>query len=219
MEDVLNLYEKPYNFAEPVICVDEKSKQLLQDKQKPVKARKGKLRRADYEYRRNGTRNIFLSVEPKAGQRQLKVTRHRKKPDFAQFIKELSKKYSRTEKIHIVVDNLNTHFEKSFYETFSQTEADNILKKIEFHYTPKHASWLNMAEIELSIVGRQCLNRRIPTEEKLKQEIKYWQKYRNDKKLTIQWKFTVKDARKKFRYRANNSNLTRQTFARVSHML
>ena len=140
MEDVLNLYEKPYNFAEPVICVDEKSKQLLQDKQKPVKARKGKLRRADYEYRRNGTRNIFLSVEPKAGQRQLKVTRHRKKPDFAQFIKELSKKYSRTEKIHIVVDNLNTHFEKSFYETFSQTEADNILKKIEFHYTPKHAS-------------------------------------------------------------------------------
>jgi len=206
MEDVLNLYEKPYNFAEPVICVDEKSKQLLQDKQKPVKARKGKLRRADYEYRRNGTRNIFLSVEPKAGQRQLKVTRHRKKPDFAQFIKELSKKYSRTEKIHIVVDNLNTHFEKSFYETFSQTEADNILKKIEFHYTPKHASWLNMAEIELSIVGRQCLNRRIPTEEKLKQEIKYWQKYRNDKKLTIQWKFTVKDARKKFRYRANRQN-------------
>jgi len=206
MEDVLNLYEKPYNFAEPVICVDEKSKQLLQDKQKPVKARKGKLRRADYEYRRNGTRNIFLSVEPKAGQRQLKVTRHRKKPDFAQFIKELSKKYSRTEKIHIVVDNLNTHFEKSFYETFSQTEADNILKKIEFHYTPKHASWLNMAEIELSIVGRQCLNRRIPTEEKLKQEIKYWQKYRNDKKLTIQWKFTVKDAKKKFRYRANRQN-------------
>lgn len=206
MEDVLNLYEKPYNFAEPVICVDEKSKQLLQDKQKPVKARKGKLRRADYEYRRNGTRNIFLSVEPKAGQRQLKVTRHRKKPDFAQFIKELSKKYSRTEKIHIVVDNLNTHFEKSFYETFSQTEADNILKKIEFHYTPKHASWLNMAEIELSIVGRQCLNRRIPTEEKLKQEIKYWQKYRNDEKLTIQWKFTVKDARKKFRYRANRQN-------------
>jgi len=206
MEDVLNLYEKPYNFAEPVICVDEKSKQLLQDKQKPVKARKGKLRRADYEYRRNGTRNIFLSVEPKAGQRQLKVTRHRKKPDFAQFIKELSKKYSRTEKIHIVVDNLNTHFEKSFYKTFSQTEADNILKKIEFHYTPKHASWLNMAEIELSIVGRQCLNRRIPTEEKLKQEIKYWQKYRNDKKLTIQWKFTVKDARKKFRYRANRQN-------------
>ncbi len=206
MEDVLNLYEKPYNPAKPVICVDEKSKQLIQGTRKPLKAKKGSLKRADYEYRRNGTRNIFLSVEPKAGQRHLKVTRHRKKPDFAQFIKELSEKYGDAEKIHIVADNLNTHFGKSFFETFSQTEAEDILKRIKFHYTPKHASWLNMAEIELSIAGRQCLNRRIPMEEKLRQEIGYWQNYRNDQKLTIQWKFTVKDARKKFKYRASRQN-------------
>ncbi|MFH0854107.1 MAG: IS630 family transposase [bacterium] len=207
MEDVLNLYQKPYNPIEPVICVDEKSKQLLQDARKPLRAKAGKLKRADYEYRRNGTRNIFLSVEPKAGQRQLKVTRYRKKPDFAQFIKELSENhYANAEKIHIVLDNLNTHFEKSFYETFPEMEASCILKRIKFHYTPKHASWLNMAEIELSIAGRQCLNRRIPAEEKLKQEIGYWQNCRNDEKLTIQWKFTVKDARKKFKYNHSRQN-------------
>lgn len=206
MEDVLSLYEKPYNPKEPVVCVDEKSKQLLQDKRKPLKAREGKLKRADYEYQRNGTKNIFLAVEPRAGQRHLKVTDHRKKPDFAQFIKELLEKYTEAEKIHIVADNLNTHFRKSFYETFSQTEADDILKRIKFHYTPKHASWLNMAEIELSIAGRQCLNRRIPTERKLKREIEYWQKYRNENKLTIQWKFTAKDARKKFKYGFSGQN-------------
>jgi hypothetical protein len=201
MEDVLNLYEKPYNPAEPVICVDEKSKQLIQDTRKTLKAKRNKLKRFDYEYRRNGTRNIFLAVEPKAGKRRLKVTHRRKKPDFAQFIKELSRNYGNAEKIHIVADNLNTHFEKSFYETFSKAEAQKILKRIKFHYTPKHASWLNMAEIELSIAGRQCLNRRISTEEKLKREIRYWQSYRNRKKMTIQWKFTVKDARRKFKYR------------------
>lgn len=203
---MLNLYEKPYDPLEPVICTDEKSKQLLQDKRKSLKARKGKLKRADYEYQRNGTRNIFLAVEPKAGWRYLKVTQCRKKPDFAQFIKELLKNYRSVKKIHLVADNLNTHFGKSFYETFSKREADKILQKIEFHYTPKHASWLNMAEIELSIAGRQCLNRRIPTEEELKQEIKHWQKYRNDNKLTIQWKFTVKDARKKFKYKVSGQN-------------
>jgi transposase len=201
MEDVLTLYERPYNPAEPVICVDEKSKQLIQDTRKTLKAEKNRLRRFDYEYLRNGTRNIFLAVEPKAGKRRLKVTRHRKKPDFAQFIKELAKNYGKAEKIHIVADNLNTHFGKSLYETFSKNEAEHILKRIKFHYTPKHASWLNMAEIELSVAGRQCLNRRIPTEEKLKQEIHYWQGYRNRKKIAIQWKFTVKDARKKFKYR------------------
>lgn len=206
MEDVLNLYAKPYNPAEPVICVDEKSKQLLQDKRKPLRAKEGKLRRSDYEYVRNGTKNIFLSVEPKAGKRYLKVTDHRKKPDFARFIKEISEKYDGAEKIHIVADNLNTHFKKSFYETFIQTEADDILRKIAFHYTPKHASWLNMAEIELSIAGRQCINQRIPTEERLKREIKYWQDYRNEKKMTIQWKFTAKDARKKFKYRVSRQN-------------
>jgi len=201
MEDVLNLYEKPYDSTEPVICVDEKSKQLIQDTRKSTKAEKNRLKRFDYEYRRNGTRNIFLAVEPKAGKRRLKVTHRRKKPDFAQFIKELAEKYGNAEKIHIVADNLNTHFEKSFYETFSKSEAEHILKRIKFHYTPKHASWLNMAEIELSIAGRQCLNRGIPTEEKLKREISYWQNYRNRKKMTIQWKFTVKDARKKFKYK------------------
>ncbi|MBI2436295.1 MAG: transposase [Candidatus Magasanikbacteria bacterium] len=129
MEDVLALYEKPYNPKEPVICMDEKSKQLLANKRKSKPAKAGKPRKTDYEYKRSGTRNIFLAVEPKAGFRKVKVTQHRKKPDFTRFIKELTAidRYRETEKIHVVVDNLNTHFEKSFYETFSQTEADRIV--------------------------------------------------------------------------------------------
>ncbi|MDP2676657.1 MAG: IS630 family transposase [bacterium] len=197
MYALLALYALPYNPLEPVICMDEKSKQLLENTRIPIPPKSGGAKKEDYEYRRKGTSNIFLAVEPKAGQRYLKVTRHRKRSDFAKFIKELSEKYSDAHKIHIALDNLNTHFEKSFYETFSKMEAGNILKRIEFHYTPKHASWLNMAEIEIGILDHQCLDRRLPNEKKLRKEIKCWQAKRNRQKKKINWTFTKQDADKK----------------------
>lgn len=202
MENLLKLYAKPYNPQEPVICFDEKSKQLLKDTRKGRPTKPGKPRRRDYEYERNGVRNIFLAVEPKAGFRTVSVTKHRKKPDLAHEIERIITlpRYSAAQKIHIVVDNLNTHFEKSFYETFEKERADKILKRIQFRYTPKHASWLNMAEIELSIMGRQCVNQRIPTEPKLIRAITAWEQRRNQSQSKINWKFTVKDARNVFKY-------------------
>ena len=202
MEHILELYEKPYTPEEPIICIDEKSKQLLKDSRKEKPTEKGKAKRKDYEYERNGTRNIFVAVEPKEGFRKIQVTKKRKKPDFAKFIRSLVKlkQYRDTKKIHIVLDNLNTHFEKSFYETFSQKEAEDILEKIEFHYTPKHASWLNMAEIEIGIMERQCTKGRMGTEEKLRKHLHAWKKRRNAQKEKIQWRFTRQDARKKFKY-------------------
>ena len=201
MEEVLTLYQKPLNEQEPVVCVDEKSKQLLKDARRVILPKPNRILRRDYEYERNGTRNIFLAVQPKGGRRYVKVTSHRKKPDFARFIKELANDvYPRASKLHLVLDNLNTHFEKSFFETFPKAEAKKLLKRIEFHYTPKHASWLNMAEIELSILERQCIKGRIPTEAKLKSKMAVWEKMRNDQKATINWKFTVQDARNVFKY-------------------
>jgi len=201
MEDVLDLYEKPYNPEEPVVCFDEKSKQLLQDKRSTQPTQPGKPRRRDYEYKRNGTRNIFLSVEPKGGKREATVTEHRTRHDFAHEMKRLAEgTYRKAKKIHFVLDQLNTHNEKSLYETFGTREAKRLLKRIQFHHTPKHASWLNMAEIELSILGRQCLNRRIPTEDILIREVAAWQQRRNQKKAQIRWKFTKQDARNVFKY-------------------
>jgi len=208
MENILNLYEKPYNPKEPVICTDEKSKQLIADTRKTKAVKAERVRRRDYEYQRNGTRNIFMAVEPKAGFRKTKITKCRKKPDFAKFIKELTrlKRYQKADKIHLVLDNLNTHFGKSFYETFSQTEAQTVLDKIEFHYTPKHASWLNMAEIEISIMDKQCTKGRIASAELLTQNISAWQKNRNRRKAKINWKFTTQDARRKFQYQPAKLN-------------
>ena len=203
MEHILNLYKKPLNPKQPVVCMDEKSKQLIADTRPILNLRPGKLLRRDHEYKRHGTRNIFLAVETKGGRRYTKVTKYRKKPDFAQFIKELLNDiYPDAAKLHIVCDNLNTHFEKSLLETFPKTEAKALLKRIEFHYTPKHASWLNMAEIELSILDRQCIKGRIPTEDLLKTKMAIWEKQRNDQKATINWKFTVRDARSKFKYQS-----------------
>ncbi len=208
MEDILELYEKPYDPTEPVLCIDEKSKQLLADT-RPVKnqTKNGTVRRRDYEYHRNGTRNIFVTVEPKGGWRDVTLTQRRTKSDFATEIQRIINlaRYQNAQKIHIVLDNLNTHFEPSFFETFPKEEAERILSKIQFHYTPKHASWLNMAEIEIGILSRQCIRGRIPTSEHLTARIAPWQQGRNARSIKINWKFTVKDAREKFHYVGSKS--------------
>ncbi len=179
MYDLLDLYAEEYDPKRPVICTDEKSKQLLQNKKDPIPMRRGRGERYDYEYQRNGTRNIFVAVEPKGGWRKAEATKHRKKPDFARFIRDLvdDPRYRDADVIRLVLDNLNTHFAASFHETFPQEEAERILSKIEFHYTPTHASWLNMAEIEFNIMDRECIGgRRIRDEEMLKRELAAWQK-------------------------------------------
>jgi hypothetical protein len=208
MENLLALYAKAYNPLEPVLCFDEKSKQLLKDTRPVKNAKERKPRRRDYEYERNGTRNIFVTVEPKGGHREVTVTRRRKRPDFATEIKRITElsRYQNTTKIHIVLDNLNTHFEKSFLEAFGEEETKRIMSRIRFHYTPKHASWLNMAEIEIGILSGQSIKGRIPTEEKLGENIRTWQEARNQRQATINWKFTVKDARVKFKYEGSQLN-------------
>lgn len=201
MEDILTLYAKPYDPKEPVICFDEKSKQLIDNVRPAQQTKSGKPRRRDSEYQRNGTRNLFMTVEPKGGFRTVSVTEHRKKPDFAQEIKRIAglPRYRKATKIHLVLDNLNTHFEKSLTETFNRRNARALITRIQFHHTPKHASWLNMAEIELSVMGRQCLNRRIPTEALLTREVGVWENYRNDRHAVIRWRFTLADAREVFK--------------------
>lgn len=199
MYDLLDLYAEPYDPKKPVICTDEKSKQLLQNKRYHIPMRKGRSERYDYEYKRNGTRNIFIAVEPKAGWRSAIATKRRTKKDFAHFIRELViGRYRTAKNIRLVLDNLNTHFPASFFETFPKKEAERLLKKIEFHYTPKHASWLNMAELEINVMDRECLGgRRISDEDMLKRELAAWQKPRNRAKRKITWKFTKQDADQK----------------------
>lgn len=199
MEAILELYERPYNPQEPVVCFDEKSKQLLEDARPALQAKRGKVLRRDYSYKRNGTRNLFMSVEPKAGHREVVVTHKRKKTDFACEMKRLAEKvYQSAQRIHIVLDNLNTHFTKSLQETFGEKITKQLMKRIEFHYTPKHASWLNMAEIELSILERQSLKGRIPTEVELRRKVVAWRRERNRQRAKIQWRFTRKKARRTF---------------------
>lgn len=201
MEDVLDLYEKPYNPEEPVVCFDEKSKQLLEDTRPASPTKPGKPRRRDYEYKRNGTRNLFCSVEPKGAHREITDTARRTKRDFAFEIRRLATTtYEKAKKIHFVMDNLNTHRRKSLHQTFGPRETRRLMRRICFHHTPKHASWLNMAEIELSILGRQCLNRRIPTCEMLRRELQSYEDRRNHQRSTITWKFTTQDARRVFKY-------------------
>jgi hypothetical protein len=172
----------------------------LSDRRSSIPAKQGKPLRRDYQYNRNGTRNLFVAVEPKGGYREVKVTERRKKKDFAQFIKGLvDKTYKKAKQMHIVLDNLNTHFENLLQETFGKKIAKQLLKRIVFHYTPYHASWLNMAEIEIGILSRQCIKGRIGTERELKQQIKAWQNRRNCKKAKIKWKFTRKKACKVFK--------------------
>ena len=202
MEHVLALYALPYNKEEPLLCFDEKSTQLLQDTRTTIETKPGKPRRKDYEYKRNGTRNIFLAVEPKAGWRSVKATARRTKRDFAKEIARIEglARYTHAKKIHVALDNLNTHGEHSLVETFGKAEAKRIMKRIVFHHTPKHASWLDMAEIELSILTRQALGR-IGTATALRKRLRIWSRDRNRKKAVITWSFTAKDARRVFEYR------------------
>lgn len=195
MYELLELYARPYRKEEPVICVDEKSKQLLQQSRTPIVARPGAPMKEDYEYRRAGTRNIFLAVEPKGGHRQAEVTARRTKPDFVRFIGRLVEKvYAGAQKIHLVMDNLNTHFRRSFEEVLGVERAERMLARVEFHYTPKHASWLNMAEIEIGVMDRQCIGGRLANEAILRSEVAAWQYRRNQAKAKIEWKFTRQDA-------------------------
>ncbi len=192
---LLELYKEVYDPCLPVVCMDEKSKQLLEDSRKPIKAAPGKPEKTDYEYKRKGTCNIFMAVAPKEGTRVIKVTDTRTKEDFAWFVKELVEiHFCNAKIIQLVLDNLNTHFEGSLIETFGKRRAKRLLKKIKFIYTPKHASWLNMAEIEINIMDRQCTGGRIESKEKLESELLIWSKDRNERKCNIEWKFTKQDA-------------------------
>jgi hypothetical protein len=200
MEDVLRVYERPYDEKRPVVCMDEISKQLVKETTAPLPIKPGKSMRYDTEYERNGTSNIFLSFEPLAGKRNLKITDHRTKIDWAYFIRDLvDKDYPDAEKIVLVMDNLNTHTGSSLYEAFPPSEARRILDRLEIHYTPKHGSWLNMAEIELSHLSRQSLDRRIPDKDVLSRELSAWLTMRNKEVSTVDWQFTTCDARTKLK--------------------
>ena len=198
MYDILSLYEEDYDPKKPLICLDEKPKQLLRDKRMSIPMKLGSSEKYDYEYIRNGTANIFMAVEFKVGNRVTQVTKRRTMTDFAQFMKLLvTEQYSEAEVIRLVTDNLNIHKEKSLYEAFSEEEAKQILDKIEFHYTPKHASWLNAAEIEINVMDIECTGRRIGDMKTLKHEVDAWTKRRNKHKKKIEWKFTRKNADEK----------------------
>jgi DDE superfamily endonuclease len=196
MEDVLEVYQRPYDARRPVVCLDERSKQLTRDARRPVAARPGQAERVDYEYERNGTANLFMVLEPLAGRRRVTVTDRRTKIDFAQVIRELvDEQYPRAERIALVMDNLNTHRLSSLYEAFAPAEARRLIERLEVHHTPKHGSWLNMAETELSVLSTQCLDRRIGEKDELRVEVAAWEQRRNTAKCRVDWQFTTADAR------------------------
>jgi hypothetical protein len=195
---LLKLYKQPYDPLLPLVCMDEKSKQLLEDNRQPIAAKPGKPEKYDYEYKRKGTCNVFVAVEPKGGNRVIKVTDTRTKKDFAFFVEDLIEKYfAKAVCIQLVLDNLNTHFEGSLLETFGKRKTLRLMKKVKFIYTPTHASWLNMAEIEINAMDRQCTGGRIESKEKLESSLAVWSKERNKNKQAIEWKFTKQDADKK----------------------
>lgn len=200
MEDVLDVYQRPYDPAYPVVCMDESPKQLIGEVAPPLPAKPGSVEKHDAEYVRNGTIEIFMEVEPLAGKRHVAVTERRTKIDWAQQIKEmLDVRYPDAIKVILVMDNLNTHTPASLYEAFPPVEARRLAQRLEIHYTPKHGSWLNMAEIELSVLQGQCLNRRIPDIETIRSEVDAWQMARNNKIKKIDWQFKTADARIKLK--------------------
>jgi hypothetical protein len=199
MFEVLDQYAQPYDPRRPKVCFDEKSKELHAEKREPLPMKPGQPRRQDYEYKRNGTRNLFVIVEPQAGFRHVLITRRRTKLEFAYAMRYLvDVLYPDAEWIDVVLDQLNTHNKVTLIEIFGKMEADRILSRIRFHHTPAHASWLNMAEIEIGILENQCLDRRIPDEFSLGKEIVAWETRRNNQKATIHWSFTREKAEKTF---------------------
>ena len=200
MEDILDVYKRSYDDTHPLICMDESSKQHIKDTRQPIPATPGTVARYDTEYERNGVSNVFMFFEPLQGKRHVEVTDQRTALDWAYQIRDLvDVRYPHAERITLVMDNLNTHTGASLYKAFEPKEARRILDKLEFHYTPKHGSWLNMAEIKLSILSRQCMDRRIPDQETLKKEISAWQEKRNVIARPMEWRFTTEDARIKLK--------------------
>lgn len=210
MEDILDLYNEPYDPNMPVICFDEMPYQLLSDVLAPMPPKPGKPERFDYHYKRNGVCNLLCAFEPLTGRRILSVTRQRRRKEYAEFMKELVEiYYPNVEKIRLVQDNLNTHTGGSFYEIFDAETAQSIYKKFEFHYTPKKASWLNMVEFEFSAISKQCLDRRIGDMETMVKEVSICVRQRNEAQTKVNWQFSKNDARNKFKrfYKNDTINL------------
>ena len=200
MEDVLDVYHRPYDENRPLVCLDEASKQLIGEVVEPIPAEPGQPGRYDYEYTRNGTANLFMLTMPLLGWRAVHVTERRTALDFAEVVRWLVEEVDEeAEKVVLVMDNLNTHKVASLYEAFPPEQARRIAEKLELHYTPKHGGWLNMAEIELSVLARQCLDRRIESAEELRREVAAWEADRNERMVEVKWQFTTADARIKLR--------------------
>ena len=200
MVAVLDVYKRPYDPRYPLVCFDESNKQLVLETRKPLPIEPGQAPRYDYQYERNGVSNLFMFVEPLAAWRHVEVTDQRTAIDYAQQMKYLvDERFPEVIKIILVQDQLNTHVPASLYKAYEPAETKRILEKLEFHYTPKHGSWLNMAEIELSVLNRQCLDRRIPDQETLKREVATWEVSRNRQTRTVDWQFTTEDARIKLK--------------------
>ena len=200
MEDVLDMYHRPYDPLRPQVCLDEASKQLISETRPSIPPQPGQVRRVDAEYRRNGTASVFMMTVPLEGNRHVRVREHRKREDFAEVVRELCDElYPEAEKIVLVMDNLNTHNTASLYEAFEPHEARRLAEKLEIHYTPKHGSWLNMAEIELSVLSHQCMDDYFETQEQLVEQIATWERSRNENNVGIDWRFTTADARIKLK--------------------
>ena len=200
MEEVLDAYARPHDPEEPLVCFDEMNRQLLDHLLEPLPMEPGVPQRIDYEYERKGTANLFLCFQPLSGWRHVEVTERRTKVDFAGQMRALADvHFPEARLIHVVLDNLNTHTFAALYEAFAPDEAQRLRKRLVFHYTPKHGSWLNQAEIELSVLSRQCLKRRLPDRDTLSREVAAWEERRNEAKATINWLFKVEDARTKLK--------------------
>jgi hypothetical protein len=201
MEDVLDVYARPHDPLRPQVCFDEKSVQLIAETREPLPARPGQPERFDYEYQRKGTANLFLFFQPLTGWRKVLITDRRTKIDFAECMRYLADElFPEAKSIVLVLDNLNTHTPASLYEAFEPAEAKRILDRLEFHYTPKHGSWLNMVEIEIGVLNEQCLDRSIPDRDMLASEVAAWERSRNERRATVNWRFSTTDARVKLRY-------------------
>jgi len=200
MEDVLEVYKRPYDPKRPLLCIDEMPKQLLMDVEEPLPMFPGNPKRIDYSYKRGGVADLFMLFEPLAGKRHIEITDQRRRVEWAEVMRIVSDElYPEAEKIVVVQDNLNTHVLAAFYLAFEPNEARRLVERFEMHYTPKHGSWLNMAEIEFSALVRQCLDRRIPDKDTLIREVKAWQDQRNSEVIKVQWQFTTADARIKLK--------------------